>query len=93
MRWFLLNTEAIVEVDITGADALESCAPSSTDTVSCSRWPGRKQDLRDALAPSGLLGRIGEDRIFPTLPTAVEAYRCWLAAQSSGPDGTDGGTR
>jgi hypothetical protein len=31
--------------------------------------------LRDALDAAGLLDKIGEDRIFATLPTAVEAYR------------------
>ena len=34
-----------------------------------------KQDPRDALQPSGVLDRIGEDHIFPTLPTALEAFR------------------
>ena len=34
-----------------------------------------KQDLRDELEAAGLLEKIGEDRIFMTLPTAVEAYR------------------
>ena len=34
-----------------------------------------KQDLRDELRSAGLLEKIGADRIFMTLPTAVEAYR------------------
>jgi hypothetical protein len=34
-----------------------------------------KQDLRDALEAAGLVDKIGEDHIFTTLPTAVEAYR------------------
>ena len=34
-----------------------------------------KQDLRDALEAAGLVDKIGEDHIFPTLPTAVKAYR------------------
>jgi sulfate permease, SulP family len=34
-----------------------------------------KQDLRDSLEAAGLLDKIGEDHIYPTLPTAVEAYR------------------
>jgi sulfate permease, SulP family len=33
-----------------------------------------KQDLRDVLAPSGFLDRVGDDRVFMTLPTAVQAY-------------------
>jgi SulP family sulfate permease len=38
-----------------------------------------KQDLRDVLSPTGLLDRIGENRIFTTLPTAVDAFRAWQA--------------
>ena len=34
-----------------------------------------KQDLRDALEAAGMVDKIGEERIFMTLPTAVEAYR------------------
>jgi hypothetical protein len=34
-----------------------------------------KKDLRDSLAAAGLLTKIGEDRMFMTLPTAVEAFR------------------
>ena len=42
-----------------------------------------KQDLRAELAPTGFLERIGEERIFPTLPTAVEAFRSWRAGRES----------
>ncbi len=34
-----------------------------------------KQDLHMNLQAAGLLDLIGEDRIFMTLPTAVEAFR------------------
>ena len=36
-----------------------------------------KQDLRDVLAPSGFIDRVGADRVFMTLPTAVHAYAAW----------------
>jgi hypothetical protein len=34
-----------------------------------------KQDLRDALNADGLLTKIGDERIFMTLPTAIDAFR------------------
>ena len=34
-----------------------------------------KQDLRDALERADLLEEIGPENIYPTLPTAVQAYR------------------
>jgi SulP family sulfate permease len=36
-----------------------------------------KWELRSDLERIGLLERIGENRLFPTLPTAVEAFRRW----------------
>ena len=33
------------------------------------------------LLPTGLIDRIGEEHVFPTLPTAVDAYRRWSEEQ------------
>jgi SulP family sulfate permease len=81
VRWFVLNTEAIVEVDITAVDAIESLRQELEARGIVFGLARVKQDLRSDLAPSGLLERIGEEHLFPTLPTAVDAYRAW-AAQS-----------
>ncbi len=77
VRWFVLNTEAIVEVDITAADALEELRSTLVQRGIVVALARVKRDLVDDLAPSGLLDRIGPDRVFPTLPTAVEAFRLW----------------
>jgi SulP family sulfate permease len=77
VRWFLLNTEAISEVDISAVDALESLRRELTDQGIVFALARLKQDLRSELAPSGLLERVGEDRMFPTLPTALAAYEEW----------------
>ena len=34
-----------------------------------------KQDLLGRLEAFGLAGKIGTERLFPTLPTAVQAYQ------------------
>jgi len=81
VRWFVLNTEAIVEVDITAVDALEQLRQELADRGIVLALARIKQDLRADLAPSGLLDRIGEEHLFPTLPTAVDAYRAWQAAR------------
>ena len=82
-RWFVLNVEANVEIDVTGADAVESLRAELAQRGIVLALARLKQDLRDQLAPTGLLERIGEEHIFPTLPTAVEGYRAWEATQSS----------
>jgi SulP family sulfate permease len=83
VRWFVLNTEAIVEVDITAVDALESLRHELVDRGIIFALARIKQDLRSQLAPSGLLERIGEEYLFPTLPTAVDAYRVWHETHST----------
>jgi SulP family sulfate permease len=44
-----------------------------------------KQDLRDQLVAAGLVERIGEELIFPTLPTAVAGYVAAYTARHGGP--------
>jgi SulP family sulfate permease len=78
VRWFVLNTEAVVEVDITAADALETLRRELSERGVVFGLVRMKMDLRDELAPTGILDRIGEQYLFPTLPTAVAAYRDWL---------------
>ena len=74
VEWFLLNCEAVVEVDLTGVDALEELRETLADrgiTVALARV---KQDLRHDLQAAGFLEKVGDDLVFPTLPTAVAAY-------------------
>ncbi|MFF3448314.1 hypothetical protein ACFYXJ_14415 [Streptomyces sp. NPDC002667] len=40
-----------------------------------------KRELLDDLEAYGLVDSVGEGRIFPTLPTAVAAYRAWPGRQ------------
>ncbi|WP_199522397.1 SulP family inorganic anion transporter [Geodermatophilus marinus] len=84
-EWFLLNAESNVEVDLTGLDALDELRAALTDRGVVFAMARVKQDLRDALGAAGLLDRVGEDRVFPTLPTAVAAYRDWYAARHGRP--------
>ena len=74
MRWFLLNAEANVEVDITAIDALERLREALEHRGITFAMARVKQDLADELERAGFLARVGADRVFPTLPTAVAAY-------------------
>lgn len=75
VRWFVLNTEANVEVDLTALDAVEQLRAELTGRGIVFAMARVKQDLRDALDAAGLTDRIGPERLFPTLPTALDAYR------------------
>ncbi len=74
VEWFVLNAEANVEVDLTALDAVDQLRAELERRGIVFALARVKQDLRDELEAAGLLDKIGEDRIFMTLPTAVEAY-------------------
>jgi MFS superfamily sulfate permease-like transporter len=86
VRWFVLNTEAIVEVDYTALEAVESVRAELTDRGIVFALARVKQDLLDDLQAFGLAAKIGDQLIFPTLPTAVAAYRKWAEEHPAQPD-------
>ncbi|MFA7323136.1 MAG: SulP family inorganic anion transporter [Candidatus Nanopelagicales bacterium] len=73
-HWLLLNMEANVEVDITGLDALERLRSHCARLGVSLALVRVKNEIAEDLMRHGVGGRIGPDRIFPTLPTAVSAY-------------------
>ncbi|MGW6498992.1 SulP family inorganic anion transporter [Nonomuraea angiospora] len=77
VRWFVLNAEANVEVDITALDAVDSLRQELERRGIVFAMARVKQDLRTYLDAYGLTAAVGEQRLFPTLPTAVAAYRQW----------------
>ncbi|WP_308074353.1 sulfate permease [Actinokineospora sp. PR83] len=80
VRWFLLNAEANADLDVTGIDALEDLRAELAARGIVVALARVKQDSLDDLARAGLVDRIGRDLVFPTLPTAVEAFHRWAAA-------------
>jgi len=75
VQWFVLNAEANVEVDLTALDAVDQLRQDLTRRGIVFAMARVTWHLREALGAAGLLDTIGEDHIFPTLPTAVQAYR------------------
>lgn len=81
--WFVLNVEANVEVDFTALEAMEAIRQEITSRGGVFALARVKQDLLDRLQSFGLAEKISSKLLFPTLPTAVEAYQDWVAR--SGP--------
>jgi SulP family sulfate permease len=87
-QWFVLNAEANVEVDLTAVDTLEQLRSSLEEAGIVFAMARVKMDLRDQLAAAGFVEKVGDDRIFATLPTAVAAFATWhKATYGTMPDG------
>jgi SulP family sulfate permease len=84
VEWFLLNAEANTEIDLTAIDALEELRQTLAERGIVFALSRAKFEVREILASTGFLDRVGEHRVFMTLPTAVRAYQQWYAAQHGG---------
>ena len=80
-RWLLLNMEANVEVDITGLDALERIRRHCDDEGVIVALVRVKHEVLEDLRRHGVAYRIGEDRVYPTLPTAVQGFLDWQQSE------------
>jgi MFS superfamily sulfate permease-like transporter len=83
--WFVLNVEANVEVDFTALEAVDAVREEITRSGAVFALARVKQELLTRLRSFGLASKIGEEHLYPTLPTAVEAYQRW--AQNHQPPG------
>ncbi len=75
VEWFALQSEAIVEVDSTAVEALEVLVRELRAAGVRFVLVRAKSELLDDLSRTSLIGEIGEEYIFPTLPTLVGAFR------------------
>ena len=80
-EWFVLNAESNVEVDLTSLDAVEELRAELERRGVVFAMARVKQDLLVRLEAAGLAERVGAERIFPTLPTAVESYLKWYETE------------
>ena len=85
VEWFVLNAEANVEVDLTAVDALDEVRETLAERGIIFAMARVKHELQEVLEAAGFLARMGPDRLFMTLPTAVEAYRKWYIDHHGSP--------
>jgi sulfate permease, SulP family len=82
VRWFVLNAEANVQVDVTSIDALDELRRRLEARDIVFALARVKHELYEDLERAGFTQRLGPDRVYPTLPTAVEAYAHWYAQRT-----------
>ena len=79
VRWFVLNVEANVEIDITAADGVRDLHSELAEQGVRLGLARVKNDLRIALQRANLCELIGADMMFLTLPVMEQAYLAWAS--------------
>ncbi|HSG86359.1 MAG TPA: sulfate permease [Candidatus Limnocylindrales bacterium] len=74
VRWVVVAAEPITDVDTTAATKLDLLLDDLEQRGIVLAFAGLKDFVKDRLRTTGTLERIGEDRLFPTMGTAVDAY-------------------
>ena len=87
VQWFVLNAEAIIELDITAADMLAELAQELQGRGIRFAMTRVKQGLFHELERAGLVARLGFDAFYPTIPVAVAAFRAQGSARPTGAPG------
>ncbi len=74
LRWFALNCEAIVDIDATAVTAIDRLLRQTEQEGLLFCLVRAKRELVEQLDRAGLADRIGRDRMYPTLPSLVDAF-------------------
>jgi sulfate permease, SulP family len=74
VEWFVLNTEAIVEIDITAMDVLEEFYDELAARGIIFAFVRIKQDLYTQLKRSQLLKKMNHEHIFLTLHSMIASF-------------------
>jgi MFS superfamily sulfate permease-like transporter len=83
-RWVVVAAEPITDVDTTAADMLGELLDELGSAGITLAFAEMKGPVKDRLRDYGLYDRVGDDRFFPTIGTAVNGY-----LEASGTDWVD----
>jgi SulP family sulfate permease len=74
IEWFVIDAEAIIDIDVTAAEALKKLQSELKRKGIVLAMARTSHPLRRMLKRSGLTDLIGQDYIFPTVSTAVQTF-------------------
>jgi len=74
ISWVIVAAEPITDIDTTAAEALAELLDDLETAHVTLAFAELKGHVKDRLSAYGLHGRVGHERFFPTVGTAVDAY-------------------
>ena len=74
VRWVILAAEPVTDIDTTGAEILSRLLDDLETGGTQLAFAELKGPVKDRLRRYGLYDRIGDERFFPTLGTAIDGY-------------------
>jgi high affinity sulfate transporter 1 len=75
VRWLVVAAEPVTSVDVTAADLLVELDDTLRESGILLCFAAMKDPVKDKLKRFGLFARLGEHTFYPTLESAVDAFR------------------
>jgi SulP family sulfate permease len=75
VRWFLLDAQAITELDVTAAESLRGLFLELRQQGIALKVAHANRPLRDTLVRIGLANEMGEESFFPSVHECVNAFQ------------------
>ena len=85
VEWVVLNTEANTEIDLTSIDAVSELIRELHRRGIVVALARVKHELLEDLEAGGVEKLVGDELVFPTLPTAVSGYLDWYEERHGRP--------
>jgi len=74
VEWLLLDAEAIIDIDVSAADVLRKLHAELERRGIVLAIARASLPLQKTLRRSGIVGLIGEEHLYPSVRTGVQAY-------------------
>jgi len=75
VRWFLIDAQAITDIDVTAAEALRNLMRELHENGVVLRIAHANRPLRDILERIGVAHDLGQENFFPSVHQAIEAFQ------------------
>jgi SulP family sulfate permease len=75
VRWFLLDAQAITDIDVTAAEAIHTLHRELRDQGICFKVAHANRPFRETLRRIGLADAIGSDGFFASVHECVDAFQ------------------
>src|SRR5262245_10815543 len=75
VRWFLVDVQAVTELDVSRADMLTRLAEEPRSRGVALKFARANRPLREMLTQVGLGEHFGETALFPSVHAAIQAFR------------------
>jgi SulP family sulfate permease len=75
VRWFLLDAQAITDIDVTAAEALHALNAELRERGIALKIAHANPPLRKILEKIGLAGELSEESFYPSVHECVDAYQ------------------